>query len=122
MQSVQGEKCERYSRYHNQDILKHLNYAFILLKKKKEMHFNFNGNLLNVKTSQRDCLVWVKSAICYESSFAIKQSLLWHFALCNGPLSAARSNMVVRPRYGRRACSVNRLRSLRMVCVDIRAL
>ena len=37
--------------------------------KKKRISISM-GNLIIVKTAPRNCLVWVKSEICYQSSFA----------------------------------------------------
>ena len=41
------------------------------------------GNLIIVKNAQRNCLVWVKSAICRESSFAKQDFIvaLWRSGL-----------------------------------------
>ena len=48
-------------------------------ERKKETPINFNGEYsLIVKTTQRNCLVWVKSAICRESSFG-KQKFIVAF-------------------------------------------
>ena len=44
----------------------------------------------SVKTTWRNCLVWVESTICCESAFA-EQNVLWHFAPFRILLSAARS-------------------------------
>ena len=48
----------------------------IILNKKKKRKSSLTGNLIIVKTDQRNCLAWVQSAIYPESSFAKQKSIL----------------------------------------------
>ena len=50
-------------------------YIYIYWTKKKRTSISA-GNLISVKTVQWNCLVWVKSAICHESSFATQKFIV----------------------------------------------
>ena len=58
---------------------------------KKEMHINFNGRC--AKTAPRNCLVWVESAICQESSFA-KQKFIEAFCSVHQTVKCSKVNNV----------------------------
>ena len=52
------------------DDLSEIAHLINHIQRTKKTHINFNGQFNNCENYQSNCLVWIKSAICRELSFA----------------------------------------------------